>query len=890
MTDREPFWHRYRDLVRRRPTDDVDDEIRHHLEMRREEALRAGLDPERADAIARERFGDVEGVAAELYAIDTSRERKRSRHDWFSDVARDIRFAWRSLVRAPSFAITTILTLALAIGANTTIFSFVHALLLAPLPFREPDDLVNIQANIVGSTGEMLALRERTTVFADIALFRNRSITFNDDRDAARLDGVAITPNLLRMLGVRPALGAAFDDDASRPGAGNVILLSHSLWRERYGEDSRVVGRSAVVDGVSHSIAGVMPATFHFPSVETRFWTPVTIDPGNITATWALGGSGFVARLKPGVSTAQADAELQAVVPGMRRLNPRWDPGDQYGIPATAQPLQESLISTERPALLLLMACVAVVLLVACANIANLMLARVTVREREFAVRVALGGGRGRLIRQLLTESVVTAAIGGALGVLISLGGVRWGVAALPETMVRTAEVHVNTAVLLFTAALTMLTGIAFGILPALRAASTGASGGAVRHGRGSIGGRSQHRLSGVLVASEVALAVLLAIVAGLLTRSFDQLRGLSAGFQTEQVVSARISPPPAVYGGANRAHTSAFYEQVIERMEAMPGVSGVGLVDQLPIAAPVFGMGVRIQGRFEDGTQLLPMANHVQTITPGYLRALGIPILSGRSLEDGDREDAPPVALVSQSFARRFWPDDDPIGKHIGYPYPSPWITVVGVVPDVKLDSLRDTSGVAVLLPFAQRAPRSFAPPEMFLVVRSTADPDAIARQLRDVVGSIDRTVPVTSVRAMSEVLARSVERPRFTTSLVALFALSTLLLGATGIYGVMSYVVSQRAQELGVRVALGATPRDIGRLIIGRGAALAVAGAVAGCVMALATTRLLGSLLYDVSATDPLTFGAAVVLFLGTAMLASAGPARRATRADPVETLRGS
>ncbi|HEX6049126.1 MAG TPA: ABC transporter permease, partial [Gemmatimonadaceae bacterium] len=750
MTDDEPLWRRYRDLVRRRPTDDVDDEIRYHLEMRREEALRAGLDAERADALARERFGDVDRVAAELYAIDTSRERKRSRHEWVSDFVQDVRFAWRSLRRAPSFALTAILTLALAIGANTTIFSFVHALLLAPLPYREPGELVTIQANIVGSTGEWLALRERTTVFSDIGLYRNRSITFDDDREAARLDGVAITPNLVRLLGVAPALGTAFGDDAGRPAAGNVILLSHSLWLERYGGDAGIVGRHAMVDGVPYTIAGVMPSSFKFPSANARFWVPITIDPTDITATWAIGGSAYIARLKPGISTERATAQLAAVVPGMRRLNQRWDPGNQYGIPARAESLQESLIGTERPALLLLMGCVLVVLLVACVNIANLMLARVTAREREFAVRAALGGGRGRLIRQLLTESTVTALIGGALGALIALGGVRWGVAVLPDSMVRTSDVRVSGTVLAFTAGVAMLTGIAFGLLPALRAASVGGSAGAARFGRGSIGGRVQHRLSGILVASEVALAVLLAIVAGLLTRSFDQLRNLSPGFSAERVVSARISPPPAVYGGANTARASAFYDLVIERMTAMPGVSTVGIVDRLPIAAPVFGFGVRIQGQFEDGTQLLPLANHMQLITPGYLRALGIPILRGRPIEDADHAGAPLVALVSQSFARRFWPNDNPVGQRIGYPYPSPWITVVGVVPDVKLDSLRDTSAVAVLLPFAQRS--RIAPPEVSIVVRSNADPTAVARHLRDVVNSIDRSVPVTSVRTMTD------------------------------------------------------------------------------------------------------------------------------------------
>jgi putative ABC transport system permease protein len=888
MTEKDPLWRRYRDLVRHRPAADVDEEIGLHLEMRREEALRAGLDPARADAVARERFGDVDRIAAELYAIDTSRERTRSRHEWLGDLGQDIAFAARSLSRARSFAGTAILTLALAIGANTTIFSFVHALLLAPLPYREPQELVTIQANIVGSIGEMLALRERTTVFSDIALFRNRSITFDDEREAARLDGVAVTPNLIRILGVAPALGAPFDEEASRPGGGNVILLSHALWMERYGGDPGVIGRRAMVDGVPYSIAGVMAPSFQFPSAGARFWVPLTVDPSDVTGTWAIGGNGFLARLKPGVSAAVATEQLSAVAPGMRRLNPRWDPGDQYGVPATAQTLQETLTGTERPALLLLMACVVVVLLVACVNLANLMLARVTARQREFAIRAALGGSRGRLVRQVLTESVVLAAVGGALGVALSLGGVRWGMAALPESMVRTTDIGVNSTVLVFTAGVAMLTGIAFGLLPALRAAMAGGAAGTARIGRASTGGRSQHRLSNILVASEVALAVLLAIVAGLLTRSFDRLRNLSPGFSTEHVVSARISPPPAVYGGEQASRATAFYGLVIDRMATMPGVTAVGIVDRLPIAAPVFGMGVRIQGQFEDGTQLLPMANHVQLITPGYLRALGMPIVRGRALEDGDRTGAPPVALVSQAFARRFWPNDDPVGKRIGYPYPSPWITVVGVVPDVKLDSLRDTSAVAVLLPFAQRA--WFVPPEMSIVVRSTADPGVIARQVHDVVASIDRSVPVTSVRAMTDVLAQSVERPRFTTLLVALFALSTLLLGATGIYGVMSYIVSQRAQEVGVRLALGATTRDIFQLVVGRGAALALAGAAAGCAVALGTTHLLRSLLFGVSTTDPLTFGVAIILFVGIAVVASAGPARRATRTDPVETLRGS
>jgi putative ABC transport system permease protein len=368
------------------------------------------------------------------------------------------------------------------------------------------------------------------------------------------------------------------------------------------------------------------------------------------------------------------------------------------------------------------------------------------------------------------------------------------------------------------------------------------------------------------------------------LTRSFDRLSELSPGFRPDGVLSARISPPIGAYASGPR--TSAFYDEVLQRLSATPGVSAVGLVDQLPIAAPVFGIGIRVEGQAEDGSQRLPSADHIQSVTPGYLRAMGIPVLRGRGIEEADRAETLPVAVVSQSLARRFWPNDDPIGKRIGHPYPSPWITVVGVMADVKLDSLRDTLPVAVVLPLAQRS--RFARAEMSIVIRSSADPVAVARRLREVVASIDRTVPVSSVRTMREVVAQSVERPRFTMVVVGGFALAALLLGATGIYGVMSYVVSQRSHEMGVRAALGATSGDIARIVVGRGACLAAAGAGVGCVLALLGTRMLGALLYGVSPSDPTTYVAVAVVFVTVAVAACVGPALRAMRADPVQTLR--
>jgi predicted permease len=886
MSDREPIWRRYRDLLRRRPEQDVDDEVRHHLEMRRAEAIRAGLDPDEAAAAARERFGDVDDVVSELYAIDRSRDRRQSRADWVGDFVQDVRFAVRSLRRAPAFAATAIITLAVAIAANTTIFSFVNALLLEPLPYRQPNELVAVDAPIVGSIGELLALRERATSFADVGLYRTKDITLNDDRDAVRVDGTVATPNVISMLGVAPIAGTLFDESTSRPGAGNVILLSHSLWMERFGGDRRAFGRSVMVDGVPFRIVGVMPSDFHFPSVKSRFWIPMTIDRANIAATWAVAGGRFVARLKPGVSVSRASAEVASVIPTLRHLNPIWDPGDGYGKGSVARPLQQTLMARERPALLLLEACVVVVLLVACVNLANLMLARVTGREREFTVRAAVGGGKGRLVRQLLTESATIALAGGGVGIVLAIAGVRWGVASLPPGVVRTADVHVSGPVLAFTAALAMLTGVVFGILPSLLAATIGESAQSVLGTRGSSRGTRQHRLSAALVAGEMALAVLLAITAGLLTRSFANLREVLPGFTTERVVSALISPPAESYKDTARAR--AFYADLVERVSAMRGVSSAALVDRLPIAGPVYGMGARVQGQFEDATHLLPSVNHVLTISPNYLSVFEIPVLQGRAFDDGDRAGAAPVVLVSRSLARRFWPNGDAVGKRIGYPWASPWLTIVGVVPDVRIDSLRDTMSLAVYVPFKQRV--SFASTELSVVVRTTAEPQAIAVGLRDIVAAIDRNVPVTQARAMDDVVAQSVAKPRFTTLLVGGFAVAALLLGAIGIYGVMSYVVSQRAHEMGVRMALGATPTDIARLVVGRGMGLALGGAAIGCAIALVATRALRSLLFGVSATDPLTFAGAVAAFSLVAIAASAAPARRATRADPVEALRES
>lgn len=882
---REPLWRRYRDLLRRDPIGDVDDEVRFHLEMREREARRAGKTADEARADARQRFGDVSGIVSELRSIDGRRERRRARGEWWFDVTQDVRVAWRALGRAPGFAVTAIATIAIAIAANTTVFSFVDSLLFERLPYGDAGSLAIVSGGVNGTLGEALALRERVRSFADLASYRPRSITLNDQGDPAQLDGESVTANLFPLLGVAPMIGAPFAVDADDPGKGRVIMLGYGLWRRRYGGDRGIVGRKLIVDGSPYFVSGVMPPTFQFPTARADFWVPMTIDRGSAVALWTTSGGSFVARLRRGASLASAQRELLAVAVGMRRLNPVWDPGANYGKDARLIPFRQHLVGKVRDAALLLWACAAVVLLLACVNLANLLLARASAREGELAVRAALGGGRGRLVRQLLTESLVIAALGGIASLALTAAGTRWIAASAPAEFPRLGATGLRTSVYLYSSLLTVAAALAFGLLPAWRATAPRGTARALRLGRPGGGGAAHQRVSATLIIGEIAIAVLLTISGGLLSRSFLALRELSPGFRTERIVVARINPPKASY--ADAARTLALYQQVLDRLRALPGVVNAAATNQLPIAGPVFGMAIRIQGQAEDVRHNLQWVAHSQAITPEYLDTFGVPVVSGRGFTTADRADGQLVALISQSVAKRYWPAGDAIGKRIGYPYDSPWLTIVGVVPDLRLDSLRDTSAMAVYVPLAQRLTAD-PNPVLSIAIRARGDIGAIERSIRPVVESVDTQVAVTEVRTMEDVVASSMAKSRFTTILVSAFALVAVLLGAIGIYGVMSYLVSQRTHELGVRAALGATPWDIASLVLRRSALLGVAGGAIGIAGALAATRALHAMLFAVSTTDPLTFAIVPLGFLAVALLATVPPARRATRSDPVGALR--
>ena len=875
-----PRWRRYLRLTRADVAADVDDELRFHLEMRVERNRALGMTDEDARREAHARFGDVALVRDALTHHDRRRLAAEGRKEYLADLLQDLRFGLRSLRRAPGFAAAAVLTLALGIGANAAIFSVVNAVLLRPLPFAQPEQLLYLGQ---GSAGEFTHLSERLRTLSGMALAVSQTHPVDDGTESVRLEGAAVSTNLLDVLGVRPLLGRGFGANDATPGNG-ALLLSHGLWQRRFGASPDVIGSRVLIEGAPHTIVGVMPPAFAFPDRAAEYWLPYTFNPGNMGVTWAIGGRHIIGRVAAGATREQAAREVQEVWPTLRTLNPLWDPGETYRRDVVVTPLHDALVGSSRNLLWVLFGSVMLVLLIGCANVANLLLARASAREREFAVRAALGGGRARLVRQLLTESLLLAAAGAAAGVAIAFAAVRWLAAVMPAEVPRAGEIGVDGAVLAFTAVVAVLTGLLFGMVPAWRATSHSPASAGIGSGRRGTAGAGHHRVTGWLVGAEVALAVTLVIGSLLLLRSFVALRAVDTGFRPGQVIAARVTPPAAEYRDA--ARVSALYTRVLDAAAGLPGVTSVAAVDKLPIAQTVWGVAVRVQGQFEDGTRVLPEIAHLQSVTPEYFRTMGIPLLRGRSFTAADREGQEPVAIVSESTARRFWPDGDAVGQRLGHAWPSPWITVVGVVADVKQDGLRDTARTSMYTPWEQRTRMSGS--EMWVVARGAGDAAPLADGIRRIVRAADRSVAVSDVRTMDDVIAGSMQRARFTVALVGAFAVAALLLGAIGIYGVMSYLVGLRQQEMGIRLALGAAPSRVLALVVGRGALLAAAGAAAGIVIAWLGSGALSALLFGVSPRDPATFAVVPLLFVAIAATASLLPAFRATRVDPATTLR--
>jgi putative ABC transport system permease protein len=859
--------------------EEVDEEIAFHLEMRGAALERAGVPAAEARARARQEFGDLRTARREMARMDGASERERRLGDAVSAVGQDGRFALRTLARAPGFAAVAVLTLALGIGVNTTIFSVVSGVLLRPLPYAEAGRLVAVWEGFLRAEFELA--RERAHSFEELAGYEpGVEVNLTGEGDPVRVSGARVTAQLTGALGVAPLLGRGFMEGEDRAGGDAVVLLSHGLWRGRYGGDPGIVGRTIQVEGEPRTVVGVMPREFRFPDAGTQLWLPIPFDrsPQGMGSYWGIGGVRAVGRLRPGVNAEAAEAEMRLIAQELRLANPFWTPPADFREEARVLPLGATVTGEVRLLLLTLLGAAALVLLIACANLGNLLLARGLARTRELAVRAAIGAGRARLVRQLLTESMVLAAIGGIVGIALAFGALRLLLAALPADTPRLAEVGLDLRVLGLAGLTTLVCGLLFGAVPALRLTGS-ASRQALREGRGS-GGPRRQRLSSTLVVGQLALGVVLVIGAGLLIRSFWELQRVEPGFATEQLLAARITPPAATHGARERQ--LELHRAVLERAAALPGVVRVAATSQLPFDRASGAAAFFIDGVTDD-PNVLPELEH-RSVTPGYTAALGIPLLRGRTLLASDNADAPPVALVDEAAARRFWPGEDPVGRCIRYPWRGAGcITVVGVVGSVRNNDLAAAPEGAVYVPLEQRPVGSIT-----LVLRTQGDPLALARPLRAAVHEVEPTVPVSDVRTVGRMVAESMDRSRLTALLLGLFAGLALLLGAIGVYGVVSYSVQQRSREMGVRLALGAHRGDLFRLVLRQAGTLALLGGALGVAAALLATRALHSLLFQVTTMDPLVFLLVPLLLGGVAMLAAWVPARRATRVDPMEALR--
>ena len=804
----------------------------------------------------------------------------------------DIRYAVRKLSRTPAFTAIAALTLALAIGATTAIFSVIDAVLLKPLPFRDPERVVRVTNirdgnRMVSSVPDFLDIRTQSKSYSSVApIDPQAAMNLTGGSEPERVQAARVGATFWSLLGVTPALGRGFAPNEDSQSAGRTVVLSDGLWNRRFGADRRVVGKTIALDGNTYTVIGVAPPQFSFPD-RPDVWIPLVfgkddLNPEGRGAHWM----GIIGRLAPNVTVAQATSELVTIT---RRLEQQY-PESNTNMTGAVVPMQEYMVGDVRPALYVMLGAVAFVLLIACANVANLLLVRAASRESEMAVRTALGAGSWRIVRQLVIESVLLAVVGGVLGTLLALWGVDLLLAMAPQGLPRINEVTVNASVLLFTAGVTALTGVVFGLFPALHAARANVSGMLKDGMRGSSGGVASRRARNMLVMTEMALAVVLLVGAGLLIRSFGKLLAVDPGFRAERVVTFAIAAPATKYG--QYAERRVLASNLMERMKRVPGVQGAAIVTGMPLINITMRTTAHIVGTPAE-RPAERKATDVAMVTPGYFSTMGISLVSGRDFTDRDGSGAPVVAIVNHEFVKRYFPNENPIGKHIELGWEQDTAStggnmtlggeIVGVVGDVKRRGLSQEVFPETYASFMQPTFSSFS-----VVVRSTADPSTVMAAIRAQVRELDRDLPLSELRQVKELVAASVSRPRFYTTILGVFASIALILAAVGIYGVISYAVSLRTRELGIRIALGASGRQVSGLVLQQGVGLAIAGVLIGGAGAYWLTRLLSKLLFGVSATDPLTFLGVAVLLTAIAAVASFVPARRAAKVDPLLAMR--
>jgi putative ABC transport system permease protein len=797
----------------------------------------------------------------------------------------DLRYGIRMLARKPGFTLIAVLTLALGIGATTAIFSVVNAVLLRPLEFKQPDRLVRIwESNPARNWPEFSASvpnfkdwQQQQSVFEQVAAQEFWTFNLTSTGEPERLSATRVTANLFSMLGVTPLMGREFLPEDEEAGRNRVVIVSHGLWQRRFGSDPALPGKTIQLDGQSYEVIGILPPDFRFMGGRD-LWVPLVLDAAR--EPWRADRTNHTlmvfGRLKPGVSLEQADADLNTIAGRLEQQYPKTNAG--WGI--RLRTFYDWLVPEAiRRSMLILLAAVGFVLLIACANVANLLLVRAGARERELAIRAALGASRVRVIRQLLTESVLLAGLGGLAGVLLALWGVDLIAANNALGIPRLDQARIDGRVLGFTLVVSMLTGLIFGLAPAWRAVKVNLTETLKEGGRSATGG-ARHRLRSALVMGEVALSLVLLTSAGLMMRSFARLQNVALGFAPENVLKMQINLPPSKYGKPDQRVT--FFDQLLERLRAVPGVVEAGAITQPPLTPGNWAMEVTLEGR-DAATNEAPLSADARAVTPNYFRAMSIPLLQGRDFTDQDRGDSPLTLIVSEKFASRYWPGENPIGKRFQPGTSNPFGTVVGVVGNVRNLALEDEGRPAFYFSYGH-----IGMPALTIEVRTAAQPETLAPALRAQVASLDAEIPVFNIRTMEQIIAVAAGQPRFQTVLLVIFSAIALLLAAIGLYGVMSFLVRQRTHEIGLRMALGAQPRDVMGLVIKQGLLLTLIGISIGLAAAFGLTRLMKSLLFEVSATDPLTFAVIAALLATVALLACYIPARRATKVDPMVALR--
>ncbi|HYP29748.1 MAG TPA: ABC transporter permease [Blastocatellia bacterium] len=863
----------------RRREEELDEEIQAHLRMAIEDRMGRGETAEQARDSALREFGNV-GLVKEV---------TRDVWGWrpAGELAQDLRYGARMLVKSRGFTFIAVITLALGIGATTAIFSVVNTVLLKPLPFKESDRLVIVweEGTAQGfprnsvSAANYIDWRDQNQVFEGMSILGRMNFNLTGVGEPERIDGRRVSANLFDLLGVKLRLGRAFLPEEDQPGSNRVVILSHGLWQRRFGSDANIIGQPLTLNGQSFTVVGVMPPQFQFPSPQDELWVPIAFTSQE-AANRGNNSYEVIARMKPGVMPEQAQAEMNTIAARLKQQYP--DVVKSNG--SVVIPLHEQLMGDIKPALLVLLGAVGFVLLIACANVANLLLARAAVRQKEIAVRIALGAGRLRLIRQFLIESVLLAALGGAGGLLLALWGVSLLKAFIPENLPQVQAITVDASVLIFTLLISLLTGLIFGLAPALQSSKVNLNETLKEGGRDSASGSHGNRIRGLLVIAEVAVSLVLLIGAGLFINSFVRLLNVDAGFRADNLLTINVVLPEMKY--PDQARRTAFYSDLLSRIEALPGVQSAAVTNYIPLTLQGDTFGISIEGRPDPGPAERPDVV-TRVISPKYFSTMGIELLQGREFGEEDRVDSPRVAVISETMARRLWPGEDPVGKRIkpGPPdSPVPWRTIIGVVKDVRQFELNANPKLQMYYCYVQ--PAFFVP--SYLVVRTDVEPASLAAAVRGAVWEIDKDQPVSNIRTMKEVLSESIARQRFSMLLLGIFAAVALVLAAVGIYGVMSYSAAQRTREIGIRMALGAQSRDVLRLAIGQGMKMALVGVAVGLTGAFALTRLIESLLFGVSTTDPATFALVTFLLIAAALLACYIPARRATRVDPLVALR--